>query len=389
MREPKTSGISAANRRELEASLRKVWRLGANVILGWRALAHGIDVLYAASYDLPKIAKARPALMLPDRRITRDAEFDACVKAGCKKESIRLLFEIDRQSDTTSAIDEIIRSYSVTQSPVRAVALFDIVSFSLYPPFEQIVQVNVLSHYIKLAARRCQGLGMPVVPRMTTTGDGFYVWNAHEGLDADMALFAAVMLALGYNNAARKVAEKDTPSVPRLRCGIHFGTHYEFYQGGSGTLETGGYIVGEVTINLARLISKARTNQLLVGAYTRELGATEKTLAERTGLTSVDTPTFMALAQANIAKLAEAPIPGGKIEEVTAYFTGPRISDDTFSIRKYYVPDKHGLDHPCYNAKLTIKTSAQEEISFGLMDHDLQKFDAHFDEDEDILIKLG
>ena len=70
------------------------------------------------------------------------------------------------------------------------------------------------------------------------------------------------------------------------------------------------------------------------------------------------------------------------------HLTGPRVAEDTLSIRKYYVSDKHGLDHQCYNARLNIQTSANEQVSFGLLDEDLGKFDARSDENEDIILKI-
>ena len=97
---------------------------------------------------------------------------------------------------------------------------------------------------------------------------------------------------------------------------------------------------------------------------------------------------FLALAQSQAAKLEGLPIPGGKIESVRVHLTGPRVAEDTLSIRKYHVSDKHGLDHQCYNARLNIQTNANEVVSFGLLDEDLEQFDARSDENEDIILKI-
>ena len=97
----------------------------------------------------------------------------------------------------------------------------------------------------------------------------------------------------------------------------------------------------------------------------------------------------MALVQTELMKLKELRIPGGRIDSVNMFVTGPRVSDDTFSIRKYYVMDKHGLEHGCYNAKLNIFTNKGGRLAFGMLDVDLGKFDARSDELEDILIKVA
>ncbi len=383
------SELSSANRKALHASLRQIWQMGANVIVGWRMTRHGIEVLYLSSYGLPNAAKRRPNLLRLDRHIETEEEFEIFRRLGCKVAPINLLVELHERRALLHEINEIVRNYSVTHFETRAVALFDIVSFSLYSPFEQIVQVNMLSYYLKVAARRCRALGMPIGLCMTTTGDGFYVWNRGEGLSADIALFCAVVLALASTYAARGLAEKDTASVPRLRCCVHFGSHYEFHQGRSGPDSGGSYIVGDVTIALARLIGKARSGQLLVGSHVRDMEREDERWRNLLPVSTLDTPTFMALAQAEIQKIVGVAIPGGKIKDMNVYFTGPKISDDTFSIRKYYVRDKHGLDHSCYNAKITVRTTSGREVYFGLLDRELEKFDATFDEDEDILVRVA
>ena len=59
-----------------------------------------------------------------------------------------------------------------------------------------------------------------------------------------------------------------------------------------------------------------------------------------------------------------------------------------FSIRKYYIKDKHGIDHPCYNAKFNIISAANEMVYFGLLEKELGKFRARTEEDEDITIRI-
>ena len=376
--------LTAANRRELDVNLRKVWELGANVIVGWRLLAYGMKILYVTSYDLPKAAKNRSNLLRFDRFIDDEDEFDRLVNLGCKATPLNLSFSVTK--DCQDAVNDIIRRYTVTHFECRAVALFDIANFSIHSPFEQITQISVLSHYVKAAAQRCQSLGMKIDLGMTTTGDGFYVWNDNVGLTADIELYIVVMLSLGYNTAARRLAK--TESVPRLCCAVHFGSHYEYYHPGAAGKETSGFIVGDVTIILARLISSARINQLLVGSHVRVLDDTEEEWRERLGSAKIDTLSFMTLAQRGMARLVGLPIPGGKIGSIKTYFTGRRISDTEFSIRKYYIKDKHGIDHPCYNAKFNIISAANEMVYFGLLEKELGKFRARTEEDEDITIRI-
>ncbi len=380
--------LAPANLRELDTGLRKLWQFGANVIVGWRRTQYGLQVLYVPTYSLPQLARKHPRVVQLDREIIKEQDAAVLVQAGAKEASVRLLSAID--ASHSPAVNNAVRVYSVTGFPCRAVALFDIVSFSLYEPAEQVVLVNVLSHYIRLAGAHCRAMGMPVSLRMTTTGDGFYVWNSTYGLQGDVGLFCSILLVLGYTYAARGIADGEAITVPRLRCGIHFGSHYEFYQGGSSSLESGGYVVGDVTINLARILSKALAGHFLVGSYTRTLeDADVEAFPQLAGIPSLDTLGFMGLAQEGVRKLIGGPFPGGKIESSSVFFTGPRMDDKAFRMRKYYVNDKHGLVHGCYNARVTLKASNGSTINFGLRDEELGKFDVKFDEAEDLIIQLG
>ena len=388
METPSKTELSPASLRELDVGLRKVSQLGSNVIAAWRRMPAGLQVVYVPSYQVPAVARHNPRILQLDRELRTEAEIAPLLAAGCRDATIRLA--LPGGPDVPVAINDAIRLYSITHFNCRAIALFDIVSFSLYPPVEQTVLVNVLAHYIRLAGHQCRALGMPSALRMTTTGDGFYVWNAHYGVGGDVALFCAVVLALSYTYAARSIADGEALTVPRLRAGVHFGSHYEFYQGGSAGEDSGGYVVGEATIDLARLVSKARPGHFLVGAFTRSLEPGDATAwPQLAGLPSIDTLMFMALAQESIGKLAGTPFPGGSIQSASVFFTGPRVSDNSFRIRKYYVKDKHSLVHGCYNARVAVKAASGTEIGFGLLDEDLAHFEADFDESEDIILQFG
>ena len=124
--------------RKLDASLGRISSLGANVIVGWRFLPAGIKVAYIPSYDLPPMAKAFPNLLRFRRKVETDTEFAAMTARGRDEEIITILGAFDHGRETERMINDAIRHFSVTQSDCRAVALFDIVSFSIHSPFEQI-----------------------------------------------------------------------------------------------------------------------------------------------------------------------------------------------------------------------------------------------------------
>ena len=379
------TSLSNTSEKMIDTELRRIWSLGANVIVAWKAIPFGIIVIYLPSYDLPRVAKLHDDLLDANRHIDSSERLSSLLEAGCLSKEIKMDERVGSDENSINAVNRLIRAYTVAHVPCRAVCLFDMVSFSLYSPFEQITQISVLSHYINLASWRCQRANMPVDICTTTTGDGFYMWNRQEGLMADIALYVTAMLALAYTCMARGHAK--TEAVPRLRCALHWGSHYEYRAGSTGAQDNV-FIVGDVTIDLARIISAAQAGQLLIGAYMRDIGDTEPSIVQQYGIYNLDTPAFMALAQSHVQKLVGIPIPSGKIEAISAFLSGRRGPDGTFSIRKYYVKDKHGLEHGCYNARLNLTSSTGEAIWFGLLDRDLGRFDARTDPNEDIIIRV-
>lgn len=356
--------FSAANARELARKLSPIWRHGANVVIGWHAAANGLKILYLPSDALSAASAADPGILAPDKQIANETDYHRLVKLGAKVESIPLSFDVPRDHSASGALNRFIRNFSVTRCRCRAVALFDVVDFSRYAPFDQITLITMLSHHINVAAETCDRLGLQTDIRTTTTGNGFYVWNDSEGLDADVALYTVAMLTLIYNYAARAAAR--TAVVPTLRCGVHLGPHFQYSQQQNGAGESQSFIVGDVTVELARMMAAARPNQILIGSHQRE------TEYGRT----IDTRIFMDLAQSGLQKLIGIAVPGGRIEAIKSYLTGERASGGHFTVKSYRVVDKHAIAHTCFNAKLNVTAGARNEIHIGCLDRELEGFAA-------------
>ena len=356
--------FSAANATELDRSLRKIWRHGANVIIGWHVAANGLKILYLPSYALSTVAASEADILRPDKCMTTEADYHRMANLGAKTESVPLSFDIPRDDNAADAVNRFIRKFSITRCGCRCVSLFDVVNFSRYEPFDQITLITMLSHHINVAAETCNRLGLPVDICTTTTGDGFYVWNENEGLGADVALYTVSMLALIYNYAARTAAK--TAVVPTLRCCVHLGAHFQYSQQQNGSGASQSFIVGDVTVELARMMAAALPNQILIGSHSRTVD----------GDRTIDTPMFVEVAQAGLEKLIGLPVPGGKIEAVKSYLTGERVDSDRFTIKKYSVVDKHAFEHACFNAKLNITDGAGNNVYIGCLDEDLEGFAA-------------
>lgn len=360
--------LSSANIGELERGLSKIFAHGANIVIGWHLAAHGIKVLHLPSYALSATPGFSAAGLKATKYVKTEAEFHRLSQTGAKVSNIKLSFDIPNDAKTISAVDRLMRRFSITHQPLRCVSLFDIVGFSKYEPFDRITLITMLSHHITVAAEKCRQLELPAEVNMTTTGDGFYVWNDRTGLGADVALYVVTMLTLIYNYAALAVVR--AAAVPNLRCCIGFGEHFEYYQHGTNARYPQSFIVGDVTINLARMMSAAIDNQILIGSHRR---------TTKDGRV-IDTPGFVKFAQSGLKRLVEMQIPGGKIADIKSYLTGERLMDNDFTIKRDSVVDKHDLRHSCFNAKLNVTDESGDTIQIGCLDHELEGFSTFADD---------
>lgn len=386
MNESANFALSAENRKELYEKLGGIWNMGANVIVGWRGATGGIELLYLSSLELPVAAKRYNGLLERNRHADSADRYRDFINAGCKNIMVPLSFEVSDTKQFIRQLEAILRYYTVTHSRSRAVALFDIVQFSHYSAFVGISQINILSFHANLAASQIAAAGLPIDLNMSTTGDGFYMWNRNEGLEADLALFYVTGLVLAYNQFA--LDDQPNNALPVLRCCFGFGEHYEYYQASGTKPDSRGFIVGDVTINLDRLISSALPKQLLVSSVIRPNDASDGNTGQFEDAPRVDMPMFFNFAQENAGILTGTPIGNDSIADVHVRLTGETLSQHEYTFRKYDVIDKHGFSHRCFNATFDIENSSGQEISTGLPADNLSGFEAHHIEKEDIRIKV-
>lgn len=374
--------LSPAQRKELHDRLREVWLLGANIVIGWRAAPGAVELVYVPSLDLPLVARRHGGLLEPNRHIGDRNRYDTLRRAGCLCEVVPLTFDLGEDEATADQMGSILRYYTVTHSRCRGVALFDIVSFSHQSPFVQISQINILSHHANLAASCLESAGLPIDLNMSTTGDGFYVWNRKTGLAEDLALFYATSLVLAFNKAA--TIDKPENSIPALRCCFGFGDHYEYYQASGTKPDSRGFIVGDVTVTLARLIGAALPNQFLISRRARETGESDD---GGDAPPRIEILSFWEFAQSNAELLAGLPLADAKIGRVAFTLTGDRASETESSINVYDVIDKHGFENRCLNARVSAHDSRERRIDCGLATEDLASFGARRAEEDDVRIK--
>ena len=357
--------------REIDIAVHNSWKLGKNMVVGWMTDEAGIQVCVAPCYRVLAQATTSPRL-LHGRRMMDAATFgDACKVLQARPLRLALPFKIgtDRAKGEVDpdAIDSVIRRYSIVQSEYRGVMLFDVVGFSKVSPIEQVAQLNSLEYSINNAAKKMGDAGFEVELARSTVGDGFYVWNRARGLEADLRTYAALLLILTDNALARQNAGEASKLVPRLRACFSVGSHYSYHQV-EGTKPRGfEYIVGDVTITLARMISKALSGQILIGHFQRPLDPIT---------TMLDTLLFVARAEKLLSRLAGSIIGEHAIKEIRSIVTSGSVAGKAYPVVKYVIEDKHGYHHEVFNLRAKAKREDSVPIELGLRPEQLVNFGA-------------
>ncbi len=367
----------------LERCLNSEWSLGQNTILSWTPRDDGIMILvvphYAiAEYTAGSAGNDRIPVQVSARFITELISGDRQLTLLQMQKVARLLdveprFIPLRQALSdhpveTEIIEKMIRRYGINYVASRAVTLFDITGFSLLTPFEQMTQLNSLSYSLNSAHAKMLELDVGINFARSSSGDGFYIWNRDHGLEANVNLYHFMHLVLADNAIAR--SKSTSRIVPRLRACFHVGSCYEFHQAEGLNPTIHDYIVGDVTIELARMIDAAMPGQILVGDFLARLSAQHSD--EVQSQVHLDAVAFLKRAQGNLSKLSGLVLAGEKVTAIKCYLTGERVADGTFNIRRLSITDKHGLTRTAYNAKINIYRESARPILLGIEDKKLE-----------------
>jgi hypothetical protein len=367
----------------LDRCLHERWGLGENVILNWCPEGDGIALLIVPHYAIAGYTSSptdsagrgpvsRPKqeffqALLSGRRCLAPAQLAKVGRLlGIESTHLPLREPLKDTAGQNEIIEKMIKRYSITYVPNRGVCLFDIVGFSLLPPFEQMMQLNSLSYSLNSAQSKLLSKRIGVDFSRTTTGDGFYIWNRDLTLEGNVNLYHFMQLALADNAIAQKKAQHNT--VPRLRASFHVGSSYEFHQSEGLNPTLYNYIVGDVTVDLARVIERAMPGQILVGDFRAEMPTLDAHSGESRIVESAD---FVELAMRNVEQLAGIELSGERVDAIRCYLTGTKLATGEFTVRRITVNDKHGIARRVYNAKVNIYRHNAEPILLGIEDRSL------------------
>jgi len=344
---------------QLEQALRKHWRLGQNMVLCWAPDPRGLLTLTVPHYFLGNFTAQDGnssneifirEVISGSRLKSHEDIFSIAKRLQVSTAFIKLDDPFGADEALLQAADSIVARYGIGYVESRAVLLFDIAEFSLYSPFEQASQLNSLSYSMNSAFNKLQREGVEVNFARTTTGDGYYVWNRDVGSYPDLDLLVFLFLVLVDNAAARREASGHT--VPVIRAAFHIGSHYELFQAEGVNPTVFSYIVGDVTIKLARLLENAEAGQVLVGDF-------HVPLPEEEGLH--DANAFLRRAVAELGELNKLPISGKPLSN----WSLERASCGGEQCVAIEITDKHGLKQQAFNVVFSVLVGTQE-LSVGI-----------------------
>ena len=372
--------VQRGNLKTLEHTLRRQWRLGQNIVLCWSADERGVLVIFVPHYFLGNFCAAGEAptsggqdneafirgLISGRRRKTRDQLFEISDRLDVAPTFIKLNTALAEERNVLQAVEQLIKRYGLSYVESRAVLLLDIVEFSLHTPFEQASQLNSLSYSLNSAYNKLLASGIEINFARTTTGDGYYIWNRDIGPAANRDLFYFMLLVVADNAVARAASKGHT--VPVIRTGYHIGGHYELYQAEGVNPTVFSYIVGDVTIELARMVDLASPHQILIGDFHCE-SPSWKPVADAQGAERVApmvaTSTFVSSCNRGLSALQGTQLSGKSVNSLSCHLTESTDQGEKSAPRRFRIVDKHGLSRHAYNLQIGIELEGQS-ISLGL-----------------------
>jgi len=379
-----------ANLKFIEQCLYEYWSLGKNLALGWCPVDNGILVLmipqYALASNTIQNSQDRTDTIPKSDALLSDVAMENMAQqlvTGSKQRSIEDIMWIAKLFDVSVnhiqlpyplvtddtvylIIEELLKRHGITFVESRAVALFDIVGFALYKPLEQVTQINSLAYSLNSAHNKMLSKEIDVNFARLTTGDGFYIWNRDTSLQASSNLYHFMHLVLADNAIARSKSKGNT--TPLLRTGFHIGSHYEFYPAEGLNPAVYSYIVGDVTVELARIVDQTQAGQVSVAEFQARFPDPQNQSGQFVNLSTVE---FIQRAQKELTELHGVELSGEHIKSIQCYLTGDLQHDGHYNIRKFKVTDKHGLSRNVYNAKVNIYCDQGAPIYLGIQESEV------------------
>ncbi len=308
----------------LLARMRRAWHHGDRLALAWTAQPGLIRVLMVERGAFLALCRARPALW-SGRRHHPPASLPALeAELGEAAERVDVVLAGRADEALHARVEKLVERFSIRLHRRRPVALVDLVAFSKCGPIDQLSRLVGLEQALCRAEEGLAAADLAITPMRTTTGDGFYLWDPTSRADSAVRLLALVLATFAHVDRAGFGAEG-------LKATLGIGACFGFHRVSGQTPQDDTFIVGAVTVEIARLMGGCRPGQILLG----------------TGPDHRRLPTWTdAVAELNPRLEAAAASVGFRLR---AHLTGRRDLDGHTLFDRLTVRAKHGWSYPAVN----------------------------------------
>jgi hypothetical protein len=258
--------MAAFDHGRLLERMRRAWNDGERLALGWTATADALRVLMVERATFLAICRARPELW-SDRRFRSPAalrDLAAGLTTSARLVEIVLVGRVD--AALHARMERLVARFTITLRPRRPVALVDLVGFSKRGPLDQLVQLTGLEQALCRAEASLAIAGFGFAPMRTTTGDGFYLWDPDDAVEDPARLLALVLATFTEFDAADL---GDGVDARLLKATLGVGACFTFHRVAARMPRDDTFVVGAVTVELARLMNACAPGQILLGTGER------------------------------------------------------------------------------------------------------------------------
>jgi len=320
--------------------MRRSWNHGERLALVWTATPDALRVLMVERSTFLALCRDRPQLWSERRYRAPPQLLELARTLGRAGRVVTVVLAGRPDAALHARMEKLVERFSVRLHLRRPVALVDLVGFSKLGPLEQLVRLAALEQAVGRAevtlARACHGFA----PMRTTTGDGFYIWDPENGTSGATKLLALVLATFVHFGAAGRESGFD----PRaLKASLGIGACFTFHRVAARTPQEDTFVVGAVTVEIARLMAACRPGQILLGT-----GAEHRRLGDWGVATTAVNEMFEAGGAADIALRAE--------------LTGSRHTDGGPQLDRYVVRAKHGWTYPAVNLAARATIAGKPEV---------------------------
>lgn len=304
------------DRESLVQQLQRHWAFGERFVLAWTLARDVIQVLLLPRDAYLELRRSNPLSWTQPLAHTPDAWAALRAQHAESARVVRCVCAGALGRSQRQNLDALIARYAVTLSPPRPVLLFDLAGFTLLGPTDQLLHLAALERALSEAEDCLTRHDHPLALRRTTTGDGFYVWDDAPTAPAESRLLALLLLTIA--SFRRQGAELGFGSDALKVC-AGIGRYWHMHRIEHGQPQADGYIVGEITIELARLMAECAPGHVLLalGHQGQNLPRLAKAVVEANRWVRL---CDSASGQAIQAKLAAKPKPGGGLAPAVQLF---------------------------------------------------------------------